>query len=236
MSYPHLEHLKKLLPDLLNGRLLDLGSGKGKLLLAVAEAGGSIVGLEYNPVYIIEAQRRLVEQGLQVEIIQGRAEQLPFVDNSFDFINMSELIEHVQEPEAVLREAYRVLRPGGSIYVSVPNRFGAYDPHFHLWFLNWLPRFMVNTVLALIGKHKDYSSEAGHQRLTEMHYYTFGAFKTVVEAQGFQARDIRLGKISVFFPQPLLRFCGRVVYYLLRFAYFNTFHLLLTKPVSHERR
>ncbi len=234
MSYPHLEHLKRLIPGLLNGRLLDLGAGKGKLLLAVAEERGNIVGLEYNPVYIAEAQRKLQERGLSVEIIEGKAEDLPFADESFDFINMSELVEHVQSPELVLHEALRVLRPGGSIYVSVPNRFGAFDPHFHLWLINWMPRSIVNNVLKLLNKHKDYSPAAGHQRLTEMHYFTFHRFKRLAITIGFEAEDIRLRRLARLSNIPTLRGILRLLYYPLRFGYFNTFHFLLVKPKQHE--
>jgi len=234
MSYLHLEHLKRLIPNLLDGQLLDVGSGKGKLLLAVAEEHGSIIGLECNPAYISEAQKKLTDHGLHVEMIEGKAEALPFDSDSFDFINMSELIEHVQDPEAVLRQAFKVLRPGGLIYVSVPNRFGAFDPHFHLWGLNWLPRVWVSSVLTILGKHKDYSTEAGHQKLTEMHYCTFAQFDRLACKVGFQSEDIRLRRLKGLFQNRLAYFLLRLAYIPFRALYFNTFHFLLIKPTLNE--
>jgi len=150
-------------------------------------------------------------------------EKLPFQDDEFDFVNMSEVIEHVEDPKKVMSEVYRVLKPGGKVYVSVPNRFGFYDQHFHIYFVNWLPRRWSDTFISIFGKHKDYSGKAGRQRLGEMHYYSWGGICSLVTGLGLAYEDIRLRKVkrmSVFFLP---------TYIVLRKLFFNAFHLMLNK-------
>lgn len=230
--YTHLAQLRERIPTILDGLTLDLGCGKGKLLEAIAMAGGRVIGLEYNPIYIELAQARLAAAGLSVEIVQGSAEAMPFAADCFDTINMSELIEHVSDPERVLSEVWRVLKPGGQAYLSVPNRYGAYDPHFHLWGINWLPRSVVEWVLTLLRRHKDYSPVAGHQRLTEMHYYRYQDIIRLLQRTGFVVTDIRLVKLGKIIKNPTAFQIAAWLYRLARRYYFNTFHFLIAKPVA----
>src|SRR4051812_10047947 len=129
----HFQNLSFYIPDLRNRKILDLGSGRGNFLIEAAQAGAHAVGLEKFDKYVEISHEKARQAGVKLEIVQGTGEKLPFPDNSFDFINMGEVIEHVEVPERVLKEMYRVLRPGGKVYVSAPNRFGLNDPHFHLY-------------------------------------------------------------------------------------------------------
>ena len=233
--YTHLAQLRQRIPTILEGLTLDLGCGKGKLLEAIALAGGKAIGLEYNPIYIELAQARLAAAGVTVEIVQGSAEAMPFAADYFDTINMSELIEHVSDPERVLSEVGRVLKPGGQAYLSVPNRYGAYDPHFHLWGINWLPRSVVEQVLTSLRRHKDYSPAAGHQRLTEMHYYRYQDIVVLLERHGFVTADIRLLKLRQVITNPVAVIGATWLYRLARRYYFNTFHFLITKSAGSSR-
>src|SRR3990167_3722636 len=107
----HLEHLQKKIPDLLQRRTLDLGSCWGRFLKPAQEAGIDIVGLEINP-----------EKAGKTKATLGSAEDCPFPSSSFQFINVSEVIEHVQAPVKVLKEIKRLLTPEGICYMSVPSR------------------------------------------------------------------------------------------------------------------
>src|SRR4030042_490857 len=57
------------------------------------------------------------------------SEQMPFPDNSFDVILLHEVIEHVSDDAATLREACRVVRPGGRIVIYAPNRLHPFETH-----------------------------------------------------------------------------------------------------------
>jgi SAM-dependent methyltransferase len=82
-------------------------------------------------------------------IQQSPAEALPYPDESFDVILLHEVIEHVDDDRATIREAYRCLAPGGQIIIYAPNRLYPFETHgfyvlgryyFRLLpFVNWLP-------------------------------------------------------------------------------------------------
>jgi ubiquinone/menaquinone biosynthesis C-methylase UbiE len=225
----HFENLSFYIPDLKNRRILDLGSGRGNFLIEAALAGANATGLEKFDEYIRISQEKARERGLSIEIVQGSGEKLPFPNSSFDFVNMCEVIEHVESPRTVLDEVYRVLRPGGKAYVSVPNRFGLKDQHFHLYFVNFLPRSLAPGFISLFGKHKEYTSSAGRQRLDEMHYYTYHRFRELGESVGFAVEDMRVVKIGRRYGNGLLGHGARVLYKLLRPWYFDSFHILLSR-------
>ena len=95
-------------------RVLEVGSGLGILAAEVAAAGGDIavVGLEKSPDQIAAAVT-----SPRVTYVQGDAHHLEFPNDSFDLAYARYLLEHVSEPETVLKEMRRVVRPGGRVAV-----------------------------------------------------------------------------------------------------------------------
>lgn len=229
----HFDHLESHVPDLKKRRILDLGSGRGKFLFYCLDRGVSAIGLELNPEYIKMTLEKAEGLGVTVQVVEGVGEKLPFPDASFDFINISEVIEHVNDPAQMLSEVWRALSPGGYAYLSVPSRFSVKDPHFHLYFVNWLPRSLASTYIALLGEHKDYGySKAGHQRLDEMHYYTWGGIGALLKEKGFSYDDQRILRIKGRLTNPLLAGIATLCYLPFRFAKFDSFHLLLKKDAK----
>ena len=108
-------------------RVLDVGAafgfGTARVATAVgrraARSGGRplVVGLEYDPGYAALARHRY--PGLP--FVRGSADQLPFPDRSFDAVLLLDVLEHLPSAEAALDEARRVLRPCGTLIVSVPH-------------------------------------------------------------------------------------------------------------------
>lgn len=91
--------------------VVDIGCGDGFFLSLVG--GVRKRGLELNP----DAVRRAREKGLDVR--EGLLDVLP--DSSADALTMFQVLEHVERPAEVLRDAARVLRPGGRLFIAVPN-------------------------------------------------------------------------------------------------------------------
>jgi SAM-dependent methyltransferase len=98
-------------------RVLDLGCRSGALTRHFLE-GNSVVGLDVDAAALAKAAE------LGIEPVQANVEQpLPFEDDSFDAVVAGELFEHLQFPDALVAEIYRVLRSGGVLVGSVPNAF-----------------------------------------------------------------------------------------------------------------
>jgi SAM-dependent methyltransferase len=96
-------------------RLLDVACGPGWLAAGAAERGAAAVGADFSAAMVAEASRRFPA----IEFRQGDAEALPFPDGCFDAVAISFGLMHLARPERALREARRVLRPGGRIGFTV---------------------------------------------------------------------------------------------------------------------
>lgn len=105
----------------LDGRdVLDAGCGVGYGSLVCARAGAArVVGIDVSAEAIAQAR---ADSGGKVEFVVGDLQALPFETASFDAIVCFEAIEHIGEQDTVLDEFARVLRPGGLLLVSSPNR------------------------------------------------------------------------------------------------------------------
>ncbi|CAB4940151.1 unannotated protein [freshwater metagenome] len=100
--------------------VLDAGCGVGWGSLVLKEAGArSVTGLDFHEGAVEAARTRC---GDAASFVVGNLEQLPFDDDSFDLITCFEAIEHVHGQDAALDELRRVLRPGGIVLMSSPNR------------------------------------------------------------------------------------------------------------------
>jgi 2-polyprenyl-3-methyl-5-hydroxy-6-metoxy-1,4-benzoquinol methylase len=98
-------------------RVLDLGCRDGALSVAYLD-GNEVVGVDVDR----EALARAAELGLKTEWAD-LDEPLGFEDASFDVVVAGELLEHIRSPQALVDEARRVLRPGGTLIGSTPNGF-----------------------------------------------------------------------------------------------------------------
>ena len=98
-------------------RLLDVGCGTGRFTAAFETAGAHVVGIDRDPDMLARAQQRTREARLLV----GDAHQLPIDDNSVDVAVATTLLEFASDPDGVLDELTRVVRPGGRIAVAALN-------------------------------------------------------------------------------------------------------------------
>jgi SAM-dependent methyltransferase len=94
-------------------KVLDIGSGAGNMAHHLAQYG-QVFGVDYNP-------RPLpVAQGRGLPVAQGSGNELPFGDNTFDLVALLDTVEHIPDELGVLQECARVLKPHGSLIVTVP--------------------------------------------------------------------------------------------------------------------
>ncbi len=110
--------------DFANSRLrvLDVGCGAGPALRFLAARGQDAVGVDLVYYPLAEAQRLVATKGL-VQADVGAT--LPFANDSFDLLLLSEIVEHLPDEQPLLRECYRVLRSQGRVVVTTPNLWDA---------------------------------------------------------------------------------------------------------------
>ncbi|MEB3190001.1 MAG: methyltransferase domain-containing protein [Snowella sp.] len=102
-------------------RILDLGCGIGGSSLYLAEKlGAQVTGISLSPVQIKRARERALNQGLanQVTFEVANALEMPFADQSFDWVWSLESGEHMPDKTKFLQECYRVLKPGGRLILA----------------------------------------------------------------------------------------------------------------------
>jgi SAM-dependent methyltransferase len=128
-------------------RVLDAGCGTGKFfgMDFAREIGCQLVGVDLRQDL---SANSAIDFGVRAEL-----NRLPFSDGSFDVVNCRLVIEHVDFPDTVLKEFYRVLKPGGRLAIFTPNLlhyFGAaasLTPHwFHVWFNSRVRGFDENDI------------------------------------------------------------------------------------------
>lgn len=126
------ERIKRFNKIFTNSRrkVLDIGTSSGMFMEAAIREGWHAEGIEPFQ----DDVDTCLKKGLLVR--QGIAESLPFPDNSFDLIHTSHVFEHLEDPLKAGKEAYRVLKPGGLIFIEVPNQLDNFgfrrDMLFHM--------------------------------------------------------------------------------------------------------
>lgn len=103
-------------------QVLDVGCGDGNYTGTAAEITGSVVGLDRSAAMLRAAAQRLA--GVPgIRWIEGDATKLPFTDGSFDVVLIVTVLCFVADRHAVIREAHRVLRPGGRLVLAELGRY-----------------------------------------------------------------------------------------------------------------
>lgn len=124
-------------------QFLDLGCGPGTLLAAAARQGRSGVGVDLSLEWLVVAHRLITAHGGSPALAAGLGEALPLRDGSIGGIAGLDVIEHVSDVGQVLADSDRVLRPGGALVLTTPNRFSLTpEPHVFIWGVGWLPHRM----------------------------------------------------------------------------------------------
>jgi SAM-dependent methyltransferase len=107
-------------------RVMDVGSGYGGMQISMAEQGAEVTGIEIDAERARMGQLRLKELGMNVPYIEGdiceagTAKKL----GAFDVVICQDVLEHVMDPKAVIDSLCGMTKPGGVIYIQIPNKYG----------------------------------------------------------------------------------------------------------------
>jgi SAM-dependent methyltransferase len=150
------------------GRLLDWGCGYGQVTALLREEGVDVVAFDYRE----ELEAPTVEPLERFPEIEAHVSPdpvaLPFADGAFDTVLSCGVLEHVEDPDGSLEEIRRVLRPGGTFYVTnLPNRYS-----------------YTERIARLLGLYY-------HGQLPNDRVYTKTTVQELLARHGFAVREIR---------------------------------------------
>lgn len=114
------------MPDGGGKRLLDIGCNWGRWTVPLAQTGYNVVGIDPSLNAVLAARRIARQHNVEPQFVVGDARFLPFADDAFDIAFSYSVIQHLNKPNANLsfNEMSRIVRPGGTVRVQMPNKFG----------------------------------------------------------------------------------------------------------------
>ncbi len=174
------------------GRLIDLGCGTGRLLLALARRGYRVLGVDLSPEMLAVAREKSAVAGLPVDLLRANLAELDAVaGDSFDYaaclFSTLGMVAGAEARRRVLMHAFRVLRPGGRFVLHVHNRwFNALDPSGRRWLLGNL---LASAVGRAAAGDREMPVHQGVAGLT-LHLFTRGEAARLLRGAGFRVVEV----------------------------------------------
>lgn len=175
------------------GRLIDLGCGTGRLLLALAQRGYSLLGVDLSSEMLSVARDKAKAGGVAVDLLQANLAELDAVaDGSFDYaaclFSTLGMVRGAEARRKVAGHIFRVLRPGGVFVLHVHNRwFNAFDPAGRKWLLSNLLGSVLGRTTAGDRCMPVHQGVAG---LT-LHLFTRGEALRLLENAGVRTIEVK---------------------------------------------
>lgn len=193
-----LEMIRKAAGDRIHGHILENGCGVGMYVEHLSSFGGKVIGLEYD-------FDRAAQAGINSpHIINAAGEALPLSTSTFDLILSHEVIEHVQDDRAAIREMIRTLKAGGRVVIFCPNRGYPFETHGIYWkgkyhfgnklFVNYLPRALRDKLVPHVRVYSKHDLQKLFHGLPVKFIeqtIIFGAYDNIISKFGFFGRFLR---------------------------------------------
>ena len=183
--YPGILKLARFEPGFV---VVDIGAGRGELVAVAAERGAArAIGVEYSPTAVEMAHKTLERHDVndRAEVVLADARAMPVDDGVADLVTLVDVVEHLSPDELhrTLREAHRVLKPGGRVFAhTAPNRT-IYDVTYRL------------QRLVRPGRRRRWPADPRNDFERQMHVneQTTRSLRRALTDAGFGAVDVRLG-------------------------------------------
>ena len=122
-SYPEkfCNHLFSQFPK--NSRILDVGCGNGDFALELLKLGFDVCGIDLSKCEVLKERHKIVDL---------QHDRYPYPDNYFDVVFSKSVIEHLRDPDYLIDEAHRVLKPGGTFICLAPSWKHSYQEQFYI--------------------------------------------------------------------------------------------------------
>jgi SAM-dependent methyltransferase len=174
--------------------VLDVGCSLGFFTETAVQHGAQGIGIDIDVPGVTLARR---DRDPRCEFLSADGEALPFGDHSVDVVVFNHIYEHAVDPDEVMRQIRRVLKPDGVVYLGLGNRLGIIEPHYRLPFLSWLPQPVADRYVRAFGKaqtyHERFRTLPGLRRMAAgLHVHDY-SFTLVADPGIFEAGDVASG-------------------------------------------
>lgn len=184
--------------------ILDIGCGNGNISLALGALGYKVLGIDIDPVSIKNATALNTFKNVRFEISDANAFS---INDNFDAIVCSEVLEHLDHPWELVKSIYRILKPGGILVATVPNGQGPREILVTRPML-WLHAKNLGKPIEALKRLLGYSNttlQSSNEDLTHTQFFSVTSFRRLIENAGFVQR--RWGSsnfISRIFPYSII--------------------------------
>ena len=200
--------------DLKDKHILDIGTGLGGKLPFYVEMGvKAVTGIDISFKSVEIAAQHVSSLGLSptdqacVRLAVTDAARLPFPDNTFDAIVSINVFEHIEQLEAAIYEAHRVLSPGGTAFLYLPPYYSPWGPHLENWIrFPWPHLLFSDRTLMHVAARQDVQDrlnvrfvpaaqidwETAGDRIPDVNRVTLRRFRALVKQAGFSIQQLVL--------------------------------------------
>jgi ubiquinone/menaquinone biosynthesis C-methylase UbiE len=157
--------------DLTGKNILDVGCGLGANLVYLCKQGAKrLTALDINPAQVLCAQtilaNRYPEYLSHIDFVSADAANMPFADQSFDALVSADTFEHVDNLRDTLLECFRVLRPGGQLYIFFPPFYAPWGAHMINWInLPWCQILFAESTILNVARRLEREGTAINNQL-----------------------------------------------------------------------
>lgn len=164
----------EMIQEIPPGHALDIGCGPGVMVEGLRSRGHEVCGIDLAENMIRECRNRFgSNSGMRFET--GKIEAIPAENEEFDLIICMGVVEYLPDDEIAIREMRRVLKPGGTVLISCPNRISPWRIWSHIFWGCTRPlRKLLNKPLYDAVYHRE---------------YRYGAYRRLLENNGFEITD-----------------------------------------------
>ncbi len=147
----------------IKGNFLEVGSGFGGLVTYLnstkhdrCKAYGLEPSIDAYTGTLVSTRLLSQENNISSKFVNAFGENIPFKSNFFDIVYSTSVLEHVKDPEQVLCEAIRVLKPDGLLQFVIPNYGSWWEGHYGILMLPGMPKWMFKFYVRLLGRDPEF--------------------------------------------------------------------------------